>query len=154
MRHLLFLLLLVSSPIYAKWSFCSAQTQFQGVHCSDVNYTFAAFFAQRKCQLWAQNENLPLISTFTFYTKKAALNKQREICDSIPNKGKWQCYIIEDCGTTSSISPIDTRVFAPTGDTEFARDECVKIGIEFYKQALINVNHGCKIAPDAVQLMF
>lgn len=144
----------ISIPTYAKWAFCAGQTQYQGVHCSNISFSFATFLAHQKCQIWAQNENLPLIKTFSFNYQKAALNKQREICDSIPNKGKWQCYVIEDCGTTSSISPIDVRIFAPSGQSEVARDECVKVGWNEYKQALINVNHGCKIAPDAVELMF
>lgn len=153
-RFLSFIFLLLPSMAFAKWSFCAGQTQFQGVHCSNVAFTFSAYWANKKCQNWASNENIPLINSYTFFNKDAALSKQREICDSIPDKGKWQCFVIEDCGDTSSISPIDTRVFAISGDTEFARDECVRVGWQAYRQALINANHGCKIAPDAVQLMF
>lgn len=153
-QFLIIIILVISGKSYAKWAFCAAQTQFQGVRCSDVKFTYASFLAYRRCQLWANNENLPLINSFTYFSKMIALDKQREVCDSIPGKGKWQCFVIEDCGTTSSISPIDTRIFAPSGQTETARDECVNVGWQQYKQALINVNHGCKIAPDAVELMF
>lgn len=148
------LLFSLTSLAQAKWSFCAVETPHQGVYCNDVQFVWSSYLAHQKCKLWANQQNLPLLSTFTFGLKKTAIAKQREVCDSLPGKGKWQCFVIEDCGTTSSISPIDTRVFAPSGDTEEARDECVRVGWQSYRDALINTNHGCKIAPDAVEMMF
>lgn len=148
------LCLSLGSSAEAKWSFCAGQTEHEGVYCSNVRFSWISYFANQKCQNWANQEDLPLLATYTFNLKKSAFSKQREVCDSLPGKGKWQCFIIEDCGTTSSISPIDTRVFAPSGDTDLARDNCVKIAWESYKDALVNMNHGCKIAPDAVEIIF
>lgn len=148
------LALSVGSNAEAKWSFCAGQTQHEGVYCSNVRFTWTSYFAHQRCQNWASQEGIPLLSTYTLNLKKTAFAKQREICDSLPGQGKWQCFIIEDCGDTSSVSPIDTRIFAPSGDTELARDRCVQIGWQAYKDALVNVNHGCKIAPDAVEMMF
>jgi hypothetical protein len=138
----------------AKWSFCAVETPHEGVHCSNAKFTYSSYIAHQKCQLWANGQNLPLLSTFTVNTKKAAIDKQEEVCDSLPGKGKWQCFKIEDCGMSSSISPIDKRVFAPTGATEQARDECVRRGWKIFSQSLIDLPHGCKLAPDAVQMMY
>jgi hypothetical protein len=148
------LIVSLTSAAEAKWSFCAVETPHEGIFCSNARFVWSSYLAHQQCKVWANQQNLPLLSTFTLGRKNTALAKQREVCDSLPGKGKWQCFVIEDCGTTSSISPIDTRIFAPSGDTEEARDECVRVGWKDYKDALINVNHGCKIAPDAVEMMF
>ena len=132
--------------------FCAAQTPHTGLHCSDIKFVYRGAYGL--CSSWANQNNLPLQGVYYNRNIKKLSDKQEDICASLEgNKGKWQCLIIEDCGMTSSIGPIDKIVFSLTGDVEAARDKCVDKGWLSYKNALKAINHGCKIAPDAVEMM-
>lgn len=138
-----------------KFMFCAGETQHEGVLCSDImNYTFPVL-STRRCRIWVSDNNLTNMKIYKASSKNLLEAKQLEVCDRLLNKSKWTCFIIEDCGMTSSISPLGgVQAFAPSGDVEQARDNCVINGWPEFQQALIGVNHGCKIAPDAAELMF
>jgi hypothetical protein len=138
--------------LYFSNMFCAAQTQHTGLICSDIRFSYRG--EESFCQTWANQMNLPLAGVFYDRNRGALLDKQADICASLDgNRGKWSCLIIEDCGATSSIAPIGKTIFSLSGDVVKARDKCVDYGWLSYKNALKNINHGCKIAPDAIELM-
>ncbi len=145
----------VNSPSAIKYMFCAAETQHEGIICSEIRKIRFGIFNLIKCQRFAADNNAQHLMAFQNSKKKILKEKQLEVCDMLPGKSKWACFKIEDCGMSSSISPLGgIEAFAPFGNVEQARDNCVMNGWVQYRQALIDVNHGCKIAPDAVEMMF
>lgn len=150
------LALLASAPLQAKaakYRFCAGESQHEGVMCSLIKYSIP-YVSAKFCKAWAMQNNVNYLGSFSDSNRARLEEKQRDICDYLPGLRKWSCFVIEDCGMSSSLSPIGVQVFAPSGDVEQARDACVNVGWNIYKQKLIDVSHGCKIAPDAAELAF
>ena len=141
-------------PFQSQFMFCAVETQHEGVLCSEIKRIRFGFMAHGICQQFASNNDANYLMNFQNRSRKYLAAKQLDVCDKLPGKAKWSCFVIEDCGMSSSISPIGVDAFAPSGNAEQARDNCVVNGWAEYRQALINVNHGCKIAPDAAELAF
>lgn len=137
----------------AKYRFCAGESQHEGVMCSPIKYSIP-YVSNKACKAWALANGVQYLGSFADSNRARLEAKQRDICDFLPGLQKWSCFVIEDCGMSSSISPIGVQIFAPSGAVEQARDNCVNVGWSEYKQRLIDVNHGCKIAPDAAELAF
>jgi hypothetical protein len=97
---------------------------------------------------------MPLAGVFSNVSAEALYKEQKEVCDSLPGKAKWHCYMIVDCGNSSSEQFVDMSVFAPLNDLAGAKAKCVDDAWPVYKDALKNLGVHCKMAPDAAALQF
>jgi len=132
--------------------FCALDAGHQGVLCSEIKKG-VAFLAPRVCAAWAQEQGMPLAGVFSNANADELYKEQKEVCDSLPGKAKWHCYMIVDCGNSSSEEFVG-EVFAPLQDLAGAKAKCVDDAWPVYKNALKNLGVNCKMAPDAVALQF
>ncbi len=133
--------------------FCALETPHEGIKCSEIKKSLVGM-AGRLCASWASEEGLPLAGTFSNTSAQELYVKQKEVCDFLPGKGKWACFLEQRCETTSSLSPVGMHVFSPAGDKAAARALCVQDAWSAYQTALMSLPSDCLMGPDAAMLQF
>ena len=133
--------------------FCAVETPHEGIKCSEIKKSLLGV-SRRLCVSWAAGEGLPLVGTFTNTSAGALYNQQKEVCDFLPGKGKWSCFLEQRCEASSSLSPVGMYVFSPAGDKAAARALCVQDAWAAYQAALMSLPSDCLMGPDAAMLQF